>query len=79
MENGYPEETPDQVRRTLDRFGAQKAVVGHTEVEQVRFLQDGLVIGIDIPVEDLGSLQGLLVENGRFFRVLGTGQREVLE
>lgn len=78
-ENGYPLETSDQVRRTLDRFGAQKAVVGHTEVEQVGYLQDGLVVGLDVPVEDLGSLQGLLVENGNLYRIVGSGQREPLE
>jgi len=78
-ENGYPKETPDQIRRTLDHFGARKVVVGHTGVEQVGYLQNGLVIGIDVPVEDLGCLQGLLIENSEFYRVLGSGQKELLE
>ena len=78
-ENGYPKETPDQIRRTLDHFGARKVVVGHTGVEQVGYLQDSLVIGIDVPVEDLGCLQGLLIENSEFYRVLGSGQKELLE
>ncbi len=78
-ENGYPYETPDQVRRTLDHFGASRVVVGHSWVDQVGYLQDGLVIGIDVPVEDLGSLQGLLIEKGEFYRVLGSGQKEPLQ
>ncbi len=78
-ENGYPKETPEQIRRTLEHFGAAKVVVGHTGVETVRYLQENLVIGIDVPVEDLGTLQGLLVETGEFYRVLGSGARELLD
>lgn len=78
MENKYPQETPEQVRHTLEYFGATRAVVGHSEIEHIEPLQEGLIIGIDVPVEDLGGLEGLLIENGRFYRVSVSGQKEPL-
>jgi hypothetical protein len=45
---------------------------------QRRALYGGRVIGIDVPLAELGSFQGLLWEGGEMFRVLGNGKRDVL-
>ncbi|MFC1662450.1 metallophosphoesterase, partial [Gemmatimonadota bacterium] len=74
----YSQATMDDVEAVLDHFGATATVVGHTEVGQVEALYRGLVFGIDVPLERLGSFQALLWEGGRSFRVLGNGRREPL-
>jgi hypothetical protein len=60
----------------LDFYDAEAVVVGHTEVDYVESLYEGRVFGVDVPVDDLGSLQGLLWEDGTWFRVVGTGELE---
>ncbi len=78
-EGRYPQLTKADVAGVLDYYGATAMVVGHTEVEKmVESFFDGLVYAIDVPFEDLLALQGLLWEEGRFYRVTGTGAREQL-
>jgi hypothetical protein len=76
LENRYPQATPEQVNAILAAYGARAIVVGHTEVEQVESLYSGKVFALDVPVERLGGLQALLWQDGRFFRVTGTGALE---
>jgi len=77
-ENRYPRATQDEVERVLEFYGAESMVVGHTEVEQVTSFYGGLVTAIDVPLEDLGSLQGYLREDNIAYRVTGEGERERL-
>ena len=42
-------------------------------------LYEGQVFAIDVPVDDLGSLEALLWENGRFYRVTGQGELQLIE
>ncbi|MBU8934829.1 MAG: metallophosphoesterase [candidate division Zixibacteria bacterium] len=74
MENRYPQATADDVDRILAHFDAATVVVGHTEVDSLIGLYDNRVIAIDIPVDELGSLQALLWKDGRFYRVSGDGK-----
>jgi hypothetical protein len=74
MEGWYTYATPDEVQAILTYYGAHAVVVGHTGVEQVESLYDGRVFGIDIPLDVLGSFQGLLWEGGVFYRVTGSGE-----
>jgi len=53
-------------------------VVGHTEVPLVVSLFEGRVFGVDVPLEIIGSFQGLLWKDDRFYRVRGDGTREPL-
>ncbi|NIN72205.1 MAG: metallophosphoesterase [Gemmatimonadetes bacterium] len=77
-EGWYMHATPEEVEAILDYYGAHAVVVGHTGVEQVKSLYDGRVFGIDIPLNTLGSFQGLLWEGGVFHRVTGGGELEEL-
>ena len=79
MEGRYPRASPEDVAAVLDFYNATAVVVGHTEIEQVLSLYDGRVIGVDVPVEELGGLQALLWEGGRFSRVTVAGAIEPLE
>lgn len=71
--------TVEQVDSILEYFNVSSIVVGHTEVDEVTALYDGRVFAIDVPAEELLSLQGLLWEDERFFRVLGSGEKEALD
>ena len=77
-EGRYPQATQEQVDATLEAYGVRAIVVGHSGVDQVLSLYNGKVFALDIPLSELGSFQGLLVEDGRFYRVLGDGSREPL-
>ncbi len=78
-ENNYPETTAAQIDSLLSYYKVESIVVGHTEVDSVGLFQDGRVIAVDVPVEDLGSLQGLLWEDGRYYRVAGSGRKTALK
>ena len=79
MEERYPQASQAGVDSLLIYYGADAIVVGHTEVSQVSGLYDGRVIAIDVPVENLGSLQALLWENGEFYRVTGQGNLQPIK
>ena len=79
MEGRYPMVRPDEVDSILSHYGASAIVVGHSEVDSVLGLFDNRVIAIDVPVEELGNLQVLLWEDGRFYRVTGTGELQPIE
>lgn len=70
--------TADDMDTVLRFYGVTAVVVGHSEIPQVASLHGGRVFGIDVPVETLGGLQGLLWADGRFARVTGTGALEPL-
>jgi len=74
----YSKATREQVDSVLSYFDVTTVVVGHTEVSEVEGSYDGKVIAIDVPVEELHSLQGLLWKEGRFFRLRGDGRIELI-
>jgi hypothetical protein len=74
----YPQATPQQVDATLTAYGVSAIVVGHTGVDRVIGLYGGKVFGIDIPLDKLGSFEGLLWKEDRIYRVTGTGQLEMM-
>ncbi len=75
----YPRATQQDLIDILAHFGTESVVVGHTGVDRVESLYDGRVYAIDIPEDDKSLWQGLLWEDGRFYRVFASGQREVIE
>ena len=76
MEGSYSHATLEEVEAILAYYGAHAIVVGHTQIDQVQGLYDGRIFGVDVPLDELGSLQGLLWESGSFYRVTGSGERE---
>lgn len=71
--NRYPQATDEDIDATLAAYGVSAIVVGHTEIDRVESLYGGRVYGIDVPLNELGTFQGLLWEAGRFFRAEGDG------
>ena len=64
----------EQISSALATYGAEKVVVGHTIVESLERLHDGVVFGIDVTFTDADLVEGLLIEEGRFYRVDAQGQ-----
>ncbi|MCJ7630465.1 MAG: metallophosphoesterase [Longimicrobiales bacterium] len=75
----YPQATEEEVQGVLDHFGATAVVVGHTDIGEIQALHGGRVFGIDVDVDTLGSLEGLLWEGGDFFKVRGDGGKELMK
>ncbi len=74
----YAHATDREIDAILETYASRAIVVGHTGVPQVMSLYGGKVFGIDVPLETLGSFQGLLWQDGRFYRVNGDGSRDRL-
>lgn len=78
MELGYPQATANQVADILEFYNAEAVVVGHTESDSLMSHYDGLVYSIDVPAEELRSLQALFWENGVFYRVKSDGEKVIM-
>ena len=76
--SGYPRATAAQLDTILGFYDAEAVVVGHHEVTEVMGWYQNRVYGVDVPVDDLGGLQALLWEDGKFYRVLASGKLEPL-
>ena len=69
----------EDIDSILSFYGASTIVVGHTEIDSIMSFRDRRIIGIDVPVDELGSLEALLWETGTFFRVTGKGDLRPIE
>ncbi|NCU32134.1 MAG: hypothetical protein EOM23_04205, partial [Candidatus Moranbacteria bacterium] len=68
--------TQEQVRQVLDFLKAEKKVIAHSEMKQVSALFNEKVIAIDLPVLNQNTIaEGLLIEKGRYYRLLHSGQK----
>lgn len=67
------------VRKILAQFGAKRVVVGHTIVDDISTLQDGMVYAIDVKhsekIKD-AKYNAMVVEDGLYFKVNYRGKRE---
>lgn len=79
MKGNYPLVLSEEVDSILSFYGAGTIVVGHSEIDSVTSLWSRRIIGIDVPVDELGSLEALLWDDGRFFRVTGKGDLRPIE
>jgi len=77
-EGVYDQLTQSEVRAILACFGAGTMVVGHTLMDQVDSYYGGLVFEVGVPLDGPGTMQGLLWEDGHFYRVTASGQQEEL-
>lgn len=73
----------EQIDRVLDGFGAEAVVVGHTLQSRVNRRHGGRVVAIDVmhPNDDHklwpeGHSEGLLIEDGVYYRVREGGTKE---
>lgn len=75
----FNELSSGMVRRILDQFGAEQVVVGHTIVDDISTLQDGMVYAIDVKHSNKvknAQYNAMLIEDGTFFKVNYKGRRE---
>lgn len=68
--------TQAEVDEVIHTLGASKMVIAHSHVETVSALYNDAVIAIDVPVhkDDVIS-EGLLIENGKYYRLLHNGEK----
>lgn len=75
MEDYYERTASDQIDDILDYYGVERIVVGHSEVDGITALYGGRVMAIDVPVDDLGGQQALLIRDGNLYLVDNDGSR----
>ncbi|HEY9540358.1 MAG TPA: metallophosphoesterase [Luteimonas sp.] len=74
---GYQPATPAHVRNLLAHFGVRRITIGHTLVERVGLGHDGRVLRLDVHHAG-GVSEGVLLEDGRLWRVDDAGARFAL-
>lgn len=79
MELDYPQLSEKQVEDILKAYNAEAIVVGHTESDSLMSHYGGMVYSIDVPAEELRSLQALFWQDGVFYRVKGDGEKVIIE
>jgi len=67
---GYAKEqiNKDDLQNILQNYKVEKVIIGHTVTENVKYIYDKKIINIDTKHSE-GNSQGLLVENGKEFRI----------
>ncbi len=66
----YMEETQEDIENTLDAFSSSKMIIGHTIVDEIKYLYDQKVITIDLEHKlnsEKGIMYALLYENKEFY------------
>ncbi|MDO4881236.1 MAG: metallophosphoesterase [Capnocytophaga sp.] len=76
---GFGKQTIDkeEFNYIRQRFGADKFVIGHTLHQEISYLYDQKVIDIDVDHAQ-GITQGLLIENGREYKVDILGNKSAI-
>jgi len=74
IEDRYEQASLADVDKILTHFGAKTIVVGHTESASIHMAMDSHVVAIDIPVDEIGTFEAVLWEDGVFSRVCGAGK-----
>lgn len=73
-----PKATEAEVLETLQTFGVQRIIAGHTIVpENIAFYYGAKVLGIDVN-RHAGDHQAALLENGKWYKVNDKGERKTL-
>jgi len=68
-----------EVLEILRCHGVSTIAVGHTLNGCVDSYYSGAIFGVGVEVKETGTLQGLLWEDGHFYRVTPAGERELLK
>jgi len=69
------EPRPRTFQSALAPFGAGRVVVGHTPVDSVQTRHDGIIVAIDVGFREPEQGEGLLIEEGKFYRIDVQGTR----
>jgi len=76
----------EEIEKGLDKFNAKAVVVGHTVQSKVNRTYNGKVIGIDVKhPQDYyeyfpkREAEGLMIENGKYFRIFANGEVKELK
>lgn len=64
------------VQVTMNRFGVDRIVIGHTEVPDLMTLFNGKVVTTNVPFYDVQSSRLLLIVGNSLFRVYADGKKE---
>lgn len=75
----WVQSTETEVSEILPFYGVSAISIGHTLNDSVNIYYDGTVYGVGVDVEEAGAFQGLLWEDGHFYRVTPAGERELLK
>ena len=75
----YPQATGDDITRICDFYGVSTIVVGHSESDEITGYYDNRVLAIDVPVDELGGQQGLLIVGGAFYKISANGDRTIIK
>lgn len=72
--------TTDELDRILNFYDVNRIFFGHTEVECIRFLKDGKLVAVNVPMgyDDIKS-QVLLIEEGKYYRSFADGSKEQID
>lgn len=76
------EEAPEDIEKTLDSFSVEKMILGHTIVDQIKYLYNQKVIAIDLEHKvnsDNDTMYALWFENGNFFIIDNNGLKSDLK
>ena len=76
---GIPMATGAHVEATCEFYGAGTIVVGHTVVDALTLLFDGRVIAVETGMHRGAEGEGLLWEDGVFYRCDAQGKRTILK
>ena len=76
---GIPMATAPHVKATCEFYSAGTIVVGHTIVDELTVLFDGRVIAVETGMHSGAEGEGLLVEDGVFYRCNAAGERVKIE
>ena len=75
-------ETEEDVSKTLSAYNSTKMILGHTIVDRIKYLYNGMVIAIDQEHQensDKGFMYALWFENGIFFVIDDKGNKSELK
>lgn len=75
-------ERQEEVEATLAQFKAEKMIIGHTVMKEIKYLYNGKVIAIDLDHQknsDEGRMFALWIEDGRFYMVDHRANRRPLQ
>ncbi|NCC72742.1 MAG: hypothetical protein EOM06_05035 [Sphingobacteriia bacterium] len=74
--DGVPKISQNEVNRVLKTYDAKKIVIAHSHVEHISGMFENQVISIEVPLNESGIIsEGLLIENGEYFRLLPDGTK----
>lgn len=79
----FPDEgliSHNEVVKILENLEATKFVIAHSHVESITMLYNGSVVAIDVPVLEKEVIsEGLLIENGIYYRLKYNGEKILLK